>query len=332
MVDLAILTSHTLLLLRALPLDNPTAAQIPFASHPVYNSFILPRSPQAEWLLSKDGTRTLVDVQLVTMLNLSKGTMFLWAEAVATAVTPKTVPYSPRHDKTTYELKSSGIYNKRTRQIMETIHVQFDELTEQMAPGPSVSISIDLDAPSGSHISSPLDHHSSSVHHGVAGEQYAEVNPFAAADPEPFVNVFAPDPTSEASSSGEIMMPELNQSTQPHEHIQKWTDSHPLDNIIGNPSRPVSTRKQLATDALWCFYNSVLSKVEPKNFKSAATEDCWFQAMQEEIHEFDRLDVWELVPPPNSAMIIALKWIYKVKLDEYGDVLKNKARYGANGF
>ncbi|GJT87938.1 retrovirus-related pol polyprotein from transposon TNT 1-94 [Tanacetum coccineum] len=104
--------------------------------------------------------------------------------------------------------------------------------------GPSVSISIDLDAPSGSHISSPLDHHSSSVHHGVAGEQYAEVNLFAAADPEPFVNVFAPDPTSEASSSGEIMMPEPNQSTQPHEHIRKWTDSHPLDNIIRNPSRP----------------------------------------------------------------------------------------------
>ncbi|GKF60676.1 hypothetical protein Tco_0177462, partial [Tanacetum coccineum] len=45
-----------------------------------------------------------------------------------------------------------------------------------------VSISSDLDAPSGSHISSSLDHHSSSVHHGVAGEQYAEVNPFAAAD------------------------------------------------------------------------------------------------------------------------------------------------------
>ncbi|GJS96782.1 hypothetical protein Tco_0803750 [Tanacetum coccineum] len=53
------------------------------------------------------------------------------------------------------------------------------------------SIAIDLDAPSGSHTSSPLDHHSSSVHQGVAGEQYAEVNPFAAADPEPFVNVFA---------------------------------------------------------------------------------------------------------------------------------------------
>nr|GFC18945.1 retrovirus-related Pol polyprotein from transposon TNT 1-94 [Tanacetum cinerariifolium] len=48
--------------------------------------------------------------------------------------------------------------------------------------------------------------------------------------------------------------------------------------------------------------------------------------MQDEIHEFDHLDVWELVPPLDCAMIISLKWIYKVKLDEYGDVLKNKAR------
>ncbi|GKG16083.1 hypothetical protein Tco_0358406, partial [Tanacetum coccineum] len=68
----------------------------------------------------------------------------------------------------------------------------------------SMSISIDLDAPLGSHISSPLDHHSSSVYHGVVGEQYATVNPFDAADPKPFVNVFAPDYNSKALSSGEI--------------------------------------------------------------------------------------------------------------------------------
>ncbi|GJV25619.1 retrovirus-related pol polyprotein from transposon TNT 1-94 [Tanacetum coccineum] len=124
----------------------------------------------------------------------------------------------------------------------------------------------------------------------LPAEQSFEVNPFSAADPEPFVNMFAPDSNSEASSS------------------------------------------MLATDALWCFYNSVLSKVEPKNFNSAVIEDCWFQAMQDEIHEFDRLDVWELVPPPNCAMIIALKWIYKIKLDEYGDVLKNKAHLVAKGY
>ncbi|GKA71335.1 retrovirus-related pol polyprotein from transposon TNT 1-94 [Tanacetum coccineum] len=198
--------------------------------------------------------------------------------------------------------------------------------------GPSVSISFDRDAPSGSHSPSSSAHQSSSVHHDVATENSFEVNPFAATGHKPFVNVFAPDPNSEASSSGTITITTPNQSTQPHEHLRKWTDSHPLDNIIGNPSRPVSTQKQLATDALWCFYNSVLSKVEQKNFKSTVTEDCWFQAMQDEIHKFDRLDVWELVPPPYCAMIIALKWIYKVKLDEYGDVLKNKARLVAKGY
>nr|GFA22665.1 retrovirus-related Pol polyprotein from transposon TNT 1-94 [Tanacetum cinerariifolium] len=52
--------------------------------------------------------------------------------------------------------------------------------------------------------------------------------------------------------------------------------------------------------------------------------------MQDEIHEFDRLQVWELVPQPDCVMIIALKWIYKVKLDEYGDVLK--ARLVAKGY
>ncbi|GKC76898.1 retrovirus-related pol polyprotein from transposon TNT 1-94 [Tanacetum coccineum] len=54
--------------------------------------------------------------------------------------------------------------------------------------------------------------------------------------------------------------------------------------------------------------------------------------MQEEIYEFDRLQVWELVTKPDHVMIIALKWIYKVKLDEYGDVLKNKARLVAKGY
>ncbi|GKG01493.1 retrovirus-related pol polyprotein from transposon TNT 1-94, partial [Tanacetum coccineum] len=62
------------------------------------------------------------------------------------------------------------------------------------------------------------------------------------------------------------------------------------------------------------------------------TEDYWFQAMQDEIHEFDRLQVCELLPRPDYVMIIALKWIYKVKLDEYGDVLKNKARLVAKGY
>ncbi|GJZ28697.1 retrovirus-related pol polyprotein from transposon TNT 1-94 [Tanacetum coccineum] len=139
--------------------------------------------------------------------------------------------------------KGYRIYNKRTRQIMETIHVTFDELTGQTAPvhsnlellfqpmfdeyfetptgdqqmppvlaaltlaiptGPLVSISFDHDAPSGSHSPSSSAHQSSSVHHGVATEHSFEVNLFAATENEPFVNVFAPDPNSEVSSSGKF--------------------------------------------------------------------------------------------------------------------------------
>ncbi|GKD61489.1 retrovirus-related pol polyprotein from transposon TNT 1-94, partial [Tanacetum coccineum] len=129
-----------------------------------------------------------------------------------------------------------------------------------------------------------------------------------------------------------VSLAEPNQVNQPPDHLRKWTKDHPLDNIIGNPSRPVSTRKQLAFDALWCCYHTVLSKVKPKNFKMAVNEDSWFEAMQDEIHELDRLKVWELVPRSNYVMVIGLKWIYKVKLDEYGDVLKNKARLVAKGY
>nr|GFC30409.1 retrovirus-related Pol polyprotein from transposon TNT 1-94 [Tanacetum cinerariifolium] len=54
--------------------------------------------------------------------------------------------------------------------------------------------------------------------------------------------------------------------------------------------------------------------------------------MQEELYEFERLEVWELVPRPDKVMVITLKWIYKVKLDELGGILKNKARLVARGY
>ncbi|GJT23403.1 retrovirus-related pol polyprotein from transposon TNT 1-94 [Tanacetum coccineum] len=54
--------------------------------------------------------------------------------------------------------------------------------------------------------------------------------------------------------------------------------------------------------------------------------------MQEELHEFERLEVWELVLRPDKVMVITLKWIYKVKLDEMGGILKNKARLVARGY
>nr|GEZ44079.1 retrovirus-related Pol polyprotein from transposon TNT 1-94 [Tanacetum cinerariifolium] len=112
----------------------------------------------------------------------------------------------------------------------------------------------------------------------------------------------------------------------------KWTKDHPLNHIIGPLSRPVSTRLQLQEQALFCYYDAFLSSVEHKKYKEALTQACWIEAMQEEIHEFERLEVWELVPRPDKVMVITLKWIYKVKLDELGGILKNKARLVARGY
>ncbi|GJW65002.1 retrovirus-related pol polyprotein from transposon TNT 1-94 [Tanacetum coccineum] len=77
---------------------------------------------------------------------------------------------------------------------------------------------------------------------------------------------------------------------------------------------------------------SIPVKEEPKSYKESMIESSWIEAMQEEIHEFERLEVWELVSRSDKVMIINLKWIFKVKLDEYGGVLKNKARLLAKGY
>ncbi|GJV44628.1 retrovirus-related pol polyprotein from transposon TNT 1-94 [Tanacetum coccineum] len=88
----------------------------------------------------------------------------------------------------------------------------------------------------------------------------------------------------------------VRQLHTPFEHRGRWTKDHPIANVIGDPSRSVSIRKQLKTDAMWCYFGAFLTLVEPKNFKQAMTKPSWIDAMQEEIYEFERLKVWELVP------------------------------------
>ncbi|GJR69658.1 retrovirus-related pol polyprotein from transposon TNT 1-94 [Tanacetum coccineum] len=119
---------------------------------------------------------------------------------------------------------------------------------------------------------------------------------------------------------------------QPPKLINKWTKDHSIDNVIGDPSRPVSTRQQPQDEALFGYFDAFFSFVEPKSYKDALTESCWIEAMQEELNELECLEVWELAPCPVRVMVITLKWIYKVKLDELGGVLKNKARLVARGY
>ncbi|GJY06611.1 retrovirus-related pol polyprotein from transposon TNT 1-94 [Tanacetum coccineum] len=227
--------------------------------------------------------------------------------------------------------KAYRIFNRHTRKIIETIYVDFDELTEmasdQLGSGPGlqsmtpatsipvadapravdladspVSTSIDQDDPS---IKSPKTPH---FHDDPLHESLHE------------------DSTSQGSSYN------MRPIHTAFESLGRWTKDHPIANVISDPSRSVSTRKQLQIDAMWCYFDAFLTLVKPKNFKQAMTEPSWIDSMQEEIHKFERLQVWELVSCPDRVMLIKLKWIYKVKTDEFGGVLKNKARLVAQGF
>nr|GEU48186.1 hypothetical protein [Tanacetum cinerariifolium] len=127
---------------------------------------------------------------------------------------------------------------------------------------------------------------------------------------DPFFGIPIPENDSESSSSDVI--PTVVHTVAPNsEHITKWTKDHPLDNIIGELKIPVSNRLQLHEQALFCYYDTFLTSVEPKNYKDALTQACCIEAIQEELNEFERLEVWELVPRPDKVMVITLKWIYK---------------------
>ncbi|GKA76451.1 retrovirus-related pol polyprotein from transposon TNT 1-94 [Tanacetum coccineum] len=89
------------------------------------------------------------------------------------------------------------------------------------------------------------------------------------------------------------------------ELLGKWTKNHLIANVIRDPSRSVSTRKQLQTDAMWCYFDAFLTLVKPETYKESMLEPSWIDAMQEEIHKFERLQVWELVPIEAICIFIA---------------------------
>nr|GEW25072.1 retrovirus-related Pol polyprotein from transposon TNT 1-94 [Tanacetum cinerariifolium] len=136
-------------------------------------------------------------------------------------------------------------------------------------------------------------------------------------DNNPYGDFTILEPSSEESSSHVVILNNVHSFNQPSKHINKWTKDHPLDNVIGDPSRTVSTQHQLQDEALFCYFDAFLSFVEPKSYKEALTESCWIEAMQEELNEFKRLEVTR----KNF-----------IKLDELGGILKNKARLVARGY
>nr|GEU61269.1 hypothetical protein [Tanacetum cinerariifolium] len=104
-----------------------------------------------------------------------------------------------------------------------------------------------------------------------------------------FFGILIPKVYSGQSSLTDYIHTIVQPDYQSFKHNSKWTKDHPLEYIIGELSRPVSTRLQLHEQALFCYYDDFLTPVEPKTYKDALTQSCRVEAIQEELNEFERL-------------------------------------------
>ncbi|GJR27303.1 putative ribonuclease H-like domain-containing protein [Tanacetum coccineum] len=312
--------------------------------------------------------------------------------------------------------KAYRVFNKRTRMIVETIHVNFDELPQMasdhvssdpgpqcsttvleqdsLSPGPqsqenvpqvaeTVTTSNELEllySPMFSELlngNSPVVSKSSAVHaadnpdkrqqhnttHTSTTTDVADPPPLnihsthqtptqvptvtapeniiqaetntenAQFDDDEFINIFS-TPVQEQGETSSRHVDSSNMHTfyQHHPSAQRWTKDHPLEQVIGNPSQSIRTRRQLETDGEMCMFALTVSQTEPKNIKEAMADSAWIESMQEELHQFDQLDVWELVDIPLCKNVINLKWLWKNKRDEENTVIHNKSRLVAKGY
>nr|GEZ36676.1 retrovirus-related Pol polyprotein from transposon TNT 1-94 [Tanacetum cinerariifolium] len=276
------------------------------------------RSPQQNGVVERQKC-TLVEAAR-TMLIYAKAPLFQWAEAVATACyTQNRSIIRHHHGKTPYELLHGrkpdlsylhvfgalcypnndsedlgklqakadisifiGYAPKKKAYLLVVVAPRAIDLADS-----SVSTSIDHDAPSTSIPSTQNLEHSKIISQGF--EKSPKTPHF---NDEPLHESLHEDSTSQGTPSNVRPIHTLFES------LGRCTKDHPIVNEIEVPCRSVSTRKQLQTDSMWCYFDAFLTLVEPKNFKQAMTKPSWIN----------------------------------VKMDEFSRVLKNKARLVAQGF
>ena len=79
-------------------------------------------------------------------------------------------------------------------------------------------------------------------------------------------------------------------------------------------------------------YHCYLAQFEPKKVEEALQDENWVDYMHQELYQFIRNDVWELVPRPKDTYEIGTEWIFKNKTSEDGEVVRNKSRLVAQGY
>ena len=110
------------------------------------------------------------------------------------------------------------------------------------------------------------------------------------------------------------------------------TLNHPTSNIIGDLDEVLRLRKGPGYSVNHVMYNCYLAQFESKKVEEALKDENWVESTHQELHQFVRNDVWELVPRPKDTHVIGTKWIFKNKTDEDGEVVQNNSRFEAQGY
>nr|GEZ78326.1 hypothetical protein [Tanacetum cinerariifolium] len=169
------------------------------------------------------------------------------------------------------------VFNKRTRVFMESIHVNFNELPQMASDQNSSDPVPECQTMSLEHDNlSPGRKCQENVSHG--DKTVTTLNELDLLF-SPMFDELLNGPSQVISKS--FVVPTADESIQ----------HHPLEQVIGNPSQSVRTRRQLESDAEMCMFALTVSRTEPKNIKEAMADFAWIESMQEELHQFDRLEV-----------------------------------------
>jgi hypothetical protein len=122
---------------------------------------------------------------------------------------------------------------------------------------------------------------------------------------------------------------EIQGQRRPHPRVhQAIQRDHPMNSIIGDIHKGVTTRSQVAH---FCEHYSFVSSIEPYRVEDALRDSNWVLAMQEELNNFTRNEVCHLVSRSNQN-VVDTKWVFRNKQDEHGVVTRNKARLVAKGY
>ncbi|GJU82647.1 retrovirus-related pol polyprotein from transposon TNT 1-94, partial [Tanacetum coccineum] len=313
-----------------------------------------PRTPKQNGVVERRN-HTLVEAAR-TMLPASKLPVFFWAEAIATPCYSQNrsiiistnekmayhiindrkpsikhlyfcgyTCYLTRDDENLDKMKEKGdpcilvgystqskgyrVYNKRTRLIVESIHLEFDEIKEISETFVANDTSGLLDLLFG-----PLYDEFFNAGTSRVNKSSSPTDNSTQQHTLPTTNIH---PTSKPSTPTNVHAEENNDNQVDIQHEFTNPFYTPIQEVAESSSRNiVQTRRQLATDPEICMFALTVSIVELKTIKEAMADSVWIEAMQEELHQFDRHQVWELVDKPFGKKLFKLKWLWKNKKDE----------------